>query len=210
MDITRSSIFIVNDVISYSQELVKKLPLHSTRLIYDEENDSENFLIKNAKDALKESYISVASTKYIILSANKFSIDAQNALLKVLEEPPKNIIFIIVTSSKTSILPTIFSRLSYSYLKEKKQIAPCGIDLVNIDLQIIYDFIKQNQRINKYELKELIESMMYEIKNKKIKLNKTQLESFSTSVKLCDLNSRPINILSTLLLNLLDKNSASL
>ena len=210
MDIARSSIFIVNDVISYSAELLKKRPLHSTRLICDEENDSENFLIKNAKDALKESYISVASTKYIILSANKFSIDAQNALLKVLEEPPKNIVFIIVTSSKTSILPTIFSRLSYTYLKEKKQITPCGIDLVNLDLQIIYDFIKQNQRISKYELKELIESIMYEIKNKKIKLNKTQLESFSTSVKLCDLNSRPINILSTLLLNLLDKNNASL
>lgn len=205
MDITRSSIFIVNDVISFSQELIQKLPLHSTRLICDEQNDSENFLINNAKDALRESYISVSHTKYIILSANRFSIDAQNSLLKVLEEPPKNIIFVIVTNSKTTILPTIFSRLSYSYLKTKKEINACEIDIGNLDLQSIYSFIKDNQRISKLELKELIESLMYEVKNKNISLNQKQLDSFTTSIKLCDLNSRPINILTTLLLNLMAK-----
>ena len=205
MNIISSSIFIVNDVVSYSKELIKTLPLHSTRLICDEENNCENFLIKNAKDALRESYISVSSTKYIILSANRFSIDAQNSLLKVLEEPPKNIIFIIVTNSKTTILPTIFSRLQYKYLKAKQEVIPCPIDIKNLDLNMIYNFLKQNQRISKLELKELIESILYEIKNQKITLNKTQLDSFTTSIKLCDLNSRPINILNTLLLNLMNK-----
>lgn len=205
MNIISSSIYIVNDVVSYSNELIKTLPLHSTRLICDEENNCENFLIKNAKDALRESYISVSSTKYIILSANRFSIDAQNSLLKVLEEPPKNIIFIIVTNSKTTILPTIFSRLQYKYLKAKQEIIPCPIDIKNLDLNMIYNFLKQNQRISKLELKELIESILYEIKNQKITLNKTQLDSFTTSIKLCDLNSRPINILNTLLLNLMNK-----
>jgi DNA polymerase-3 subunit delta' len=202
MQILTSSIFIVNDVIEFSNNLIKELPLHSSRLICDQQNDSENFLIKNARDTIKEAYISVSHTKYIILSANRFSIDAQNALLKVLEEPPKNIIFVIVTNSKTTILPTIFSRLSYKYLKTKQNIMASPIDITNLDLQTIYDFVKQNQRLSKLELKELIQSIMYEIKDKKIRLNATQLNSFDTSIKLCDLNSRTTNVLTTLLLNL--------
>ena len=204
MSINTSSIFIVNDVETYTNELVKQLPLHSTRVIKNEE-DNDTFLIAHAKMALKESYISVSQTKYILLSASRFSIDAQNSLLKVLEEPPKNIIFIIITNSKTTILPTIFSRLSYKYLKTKKDLPILEFDISNFDLKTMYEYIKENQRISKQELKIIIESMMYQVKNNKIKLNKTQLDSFTTSIKLCDLNSRPINILTTLLLNLMDK-----
>jgi len=204
MSINTSSIFIVNDVETYTNELVKQLPLHSTRVIKNEE-DNDTFLIAHAKMALKESYISVSQTKYILLSASRFSIDAQNSLLKVLEEPPKNIIFIIITNSKTTILPTIFSRLSYKYLKIKKDLPILEFDISNFDLKTMYEYIKENQRISKQELKIIIESMMYQVKNNKIKLNKTQLDSFTTSIKLCDLNSRPINILTTLLLNLMDK-----
>jgi DNA polymerase-3 subunit delta' len=202
MQIQTSSIFIVNDVVEFSNKLCKELPLHSTREIFNEENDSETFLIKNAKDALKEAYISVSDTKYIILRANRFSIDAQNSLLKVLEEPPKNIIFIIVTSSKTSILPTIFSRLSYSYLKVNEKLDDCEIDMKNLNLQTIHSLLKEKNRISKQELKNLIQSMMYAIQKNNISLNQKQLDSFSTSIELCDLNSRPINILTTLLLNL--------
>ena len=204
MSINTSSIFIVNDVETYTNDLVKQLPLHSTRVIRNEE-DNDTFLIAHAKMALRESYISVSQTKYILLSASRFSIDAQNSLLKVLEEPPKNIIFIIITNSKTTILPTIFSRLSYTYLKIKEDVPVCTFDISNIDLTSMNEFLKENQRISKQELKVLIESLMYQVKNNKIKLNQTQLDSFSTSIKLCDLNSRPINILTTLLLNLMDK-----
>jgi DNA polymerase-3 subunit delta' len=205
INIQTSSIYIVNDVESYTKELVSKLPLHSTRVIQNKE-DKDTFLIAHAKMALKEAYISVNETKYILLGASRFSIDAQNSLLKVLEEPPKNIIFVIITNSKTTILPTIFSRLLYNYLKIKENITNCTLDITHFDLKTMYLFLKENQRISKQELKVLLQSMMYQVKNNKIRLNKTQLDSFTTSIKLCDLNSRPINILSTLLLNLMDKN----
>jgi len=203
MQIQTSSILIVNDVEQKANELVSTLPLHSTRVIAPE--DYENFLIAQAKLALKEAYISVASTKYIILSAARFSIDAQNALLKVLEEPPKNIIFIILTNSKTTILPTIFSRLQTQYLVKNEPLIACDLDIGNLDLNEVYEFIKQHQRISKLELKKLIESMMVNVKNDNIKLNKSQLDSFSRAIQLCDLNSRPNAILTTLLLNLMEK-----
>jgi DNA polymerase-3 subunit delta' len=203
MTFNTSSILIVNDVEEKSKEIISSLPLHSTRLIAPE--DYENFLITQAKLALKEAYISVATTKYIILCAARFSTDAQNALLKVLEEPPKNIIFIILTNSKTTILPTIFSRLQTHYLIKKELIEPCSLDIANLSLDTLYEFVKQNQRISKLELKKLIESMMINVKNDNIKLTKDQLDAFSRAIQLCDLNSRPNTILTTLLLNLMDK-----
>jgi DNA polymerase-3 subunit delta' len=70
---------------------------------------------------------------------------------------------------------------------------------------MVYSFIKENQRISKLDLKKLIESMMINVKNDNIKLNKNQLEAFSRAIQLCDLNSRPNTILTTLLLNIMEK-----
>ena len=46
----------------------------------------------------------------IILNGNNISPDAQNALLKTLEEPPGNSIILIGTDSDSKLLPTILSR----------------------------------------------------------------------------------------------------
>lgn len=47
---------------------------------------------------------------YIIDKAEKMTVEAQNALLKTLEEPPEYAIIILVTNNKESLLPTIRSR----------------------------------------------------------------------------------------------------
>lgn len=47
---------------------------------------------------------------YIINDAEKMSIQAQNALLKTLEEPPDYAVIILLTSNISSLLPTIISR----------------------------------------------------------------------------------------------------
>lgn len=46
----------------------------------------------------------------IILNGNNISPDAQNALLKTLEEPPGESIIIIGVDSETKLLPTVLSR----------------------------------------------------------------------------------------------------
>ena len=80
----------------------------------------DDFGINDAKDVISESYISSQKLKTIIIAANKFNIYAQNALLKIFEEPPKNIRFIIIAKSKSSLLPTILSRMAI--IKNKKTI----------------------------------------------------------------------------------------
>ncbi len=54
-----------------------------------------------------------AETKvYIIPNADKMQIQAQNAFLKVLEEPPQNILFILCCTSAQQLLLTIRSRVT--------------------------------------------------------------------------------------------------
>ena len=111
--IGHSCILIVNDIESTVNELINKYPLHSTRIIKNEEKDE--FQLAQATQAIKEAYISSNETKYIFLCGSTFRKEAQNSLLKVLEEPPRNVVFIIITNSKTSMLPTIYSRIPYKY-----------------------------------------------------------------------------------------------
>jgi DNA polymerase-3 subunit delta' len=200
-----STILIVNDIDESTAELLATLPTHDTRVIKNEEDGKKDFLIAHAKLAIKEAYIAANRTKYIIIAGDTFTLESQNSLLKVLEEPPTNIVFILVTTAKNSILPTIFSRMPHKYLKTKKVIKECELDISRMDLREVYNFLKENQRITKQEAKEFIESLLYKINREKIQLSTKELNSFTTAMKLCDLNSRPINILTTLLLNLMKK-----
>ena len=198
--INHSSILIVNDIEATVNELVSKYPLHSTRIIKNEEK--EEFLTAQAVQAIKEAYIASNETKYIFLCGSTFRKEAQNSLLKVLEEPPRNVVFIIITNSKTSLLPTIYSRLPYKYLKTSILKDESALNLNKLDLKDIYNFLKENQKISKNEAKQIVESILLKVNSQKIKLSAKELDFFSNSIKLLELNSRPINILTTLLLSL--------
>lgn len=50
---------------------------------------------------------------YVIDDADKMTPNAQNALLKVLEEPPSNVVIFMLTESDDAILTTIKSRAQY-------------------------------------------------------------------------------------------------
>lgn len=198
-----STILIVNDIDEALKDLIQSLPQHSYRIIRNEEKD--DFLIAQAQQTIKEAYISSNDTKYIILCGNSFRTEAQNSLLKVLEEPPKNIVFIIVTTSKSNILPTILSRMPHKYLKKRIERVDIDFDFFRMDLKSLYQFLKENQKISKKEAKSLIESILFKINSQKIKLTQKELDAFSNAIKLLELNSRPIHILTTLLLTVIHR-----
>ncbi len=195
-----SSILIVNDIDATLSELLPNYPIHSTRVIKNEEK--EEFLLIQATLAIKEAYIATSEKKYIFLCGSTFRKEAQNSLLKILEEPPKNVVFIIITNSKSSLLPTIYSRLPYKYLKKSILKSESLLDINKLDLKDIYNFLKDNQKISKNEAKDIVETILIKVNNQKIKLSRNQLEFFSKAIKLLELNSRPINVLTTLLLSL--------
>lgn len=71
---------------------------------------------------------------YIINEAEKMTVEAQNALLKTLEEPPEYAIMFLITSNKERLLDTIKSRceiikfLPISLLDLKKYLIDKGIE----------------------------------------------------------------------------------
>ena len=198
--IDNSTILVVDNIDSTLNDLVTFYPKHLVRIIKNEEK--EEFLITQANLAIKEAYIASNEKKYIFLCGTTFRNEAQNSLLKVLEEPPSNVVFIILTTSKSSILPTIYSRIPYLYLKKSNLKDESPLDIKKLDLKDIYNFLKENQKISKKEAKEIIESILLKVKLQDLNLTQKQLEFFSKSIKLLELNSRPINVLTTLLLSL--------
>ena len=81
---------------------------------------------------------------YILNNINKATIIAQNKLLKAIEEPPKNVIFILNTTSTSSVLPTILSRV------QKIEVSPFSKNeianfLENKNVQLDEDVILQGE-----------------------------------------------------------------
>lgn len=74
---------------------------------------SKQISIQEIRDLLKEVYIKPAECDkkiFIIENAQQMSADAQNSLLQVFEEPPKNVMFFLLTESRNLLLPTLKSR----------------------------------------------------------------------------------------------------
>jgi DNA polymerase-3 subunit gamma/tau len=66
--------------------------------------------IREIRDSVEVLPISSEFKIYIIDEAHMLTKEASNALLKTLEEPPKHVIFILATTEKHKVLPTIVSR----------------------------------------------------------------------------------------------------
>jgi len=60
----------------------------------------------------------------VIFEANNLSIEAQNSLLKTLEEPPAKTVLILTSPTKESLLTTITSRCNLIELTTEKRILP--------------------------------------------------------------------------------------
>ncbi|MCD5396427.1 MAG: DNA polymerase III subunit gamma/tau [Candidatus Pacebacteria bacterium] len=66
--------------------------------------------IRQLKEGAKFSPTRLKYKVFIIDEAHQLSKDAANALLKILEEPPEHVIFILATTEPQKMIPTIISR----------------------------------------------------------------------------------------------------
>ncbi len=93
-------------------------------------------------DKLNTKPISADVKVFVILNAENINEISQNKLLKSLEEPNSQNIFILTSSKTDKLLPTIMSRLNKVYVPK----------LTNNDKKIIASELKeQNVDISKYE-----------------------------------------------------------
>lgn len=80
--------------------------------------------VEDVRDLIERSRLAPMQGKhkiYIIDEVHQLSSAASSALLKTLEEPPENVIFILATTDPQKLLPTIISRCQrYDFTKVRK------------------------------------------------------------------------------------------
>lgn len=119
--------------------------------------DITNITDKINKDVIDEIYENYNISLYII-DGDILTVKAQNTLLKLLEEPPKNVFLVIVVEKAEVLLPTvrnrcqIYSMDTYSE-EELKQFIDDSLDIEA--LLAIAHTPGQIQQIKEYNLEEL-------------------------------------------------------
>lgn len=172
----------------------------------DDKGNPKEFLVEHAQEAIAKAYIASERLNYIILVAPRFSAIAQNRLLKILEEPPRNKAFILITESKSALLETIQSRLPVTVLSDAPVDKQFNLDIENLNLAKVYAFIQEHQRISAVECKALVEKIAINaMKSQKYNLDESTLKLFSDSIKALEVGSPTTFILNVLLLKLLAK-----
>jgi DNA polymerase-3 subunit delta' len=193
----KGHILIATNLEEALQKLTQKL--QSFRVVSFLE---DNFKIEHAKLVTAEAYISETQTKYIVMAAKEFTDVAQNSLLKLLEEPPKNIEFIIISPTKSNLLPTVRSRLPLLSSDTFSQREALEIHLGRIDYKEVFDFLKEHARVSKNEAKALVEALFYRATVvDKLILSENQLDIFDKAYRLLDLNARPQSVLAMLIMS---------
>jgi len=164
----------------------------------------DRFLIDDAKLAIEKAYIASDVRSIIILSAKEFPPLIQNKLLKVIEEPPSGVEFILITLSKATILPTIRSRMPITIRKEERDDEVFELDMRQLDLSTVYAFIQKHKRTDNAQAKVLVEKISTQAMNsQRYNLDEKTLQLFYNAYKALDVGSSPQFVLMTLLLKLL-------
>lgn len=118
--------------------------------IWPENIEGKNIKIKQIHEFIRKTQLRpyVGDSKVgIIISAEKMTKEAQNALLKTLEEPPERTFLILTCSNKSQIIDTIVSRCkifeSFKYEDEE-------VDLVTIKKLVNSNIIERFKYIEEF------------------------------------------------------------
>lgn len=147
--------------------------------------NGEKLLVADSNDIVAEVYTKPVNMQNKIFVINNFDVstaEAQNKLLKVLEEPPKNVYFLLSAQSEERVLPTIRSRCDKIKINPLSQEEISAICSDKIACVLGGGYIGKTLQLEKTEslrrLTEFVVSLFTRLKSSKqvIKFSKTMLE----------------------------------
>jgi DNA polymerase-3 subunit gamma/tau len=137
--------------------------------------------IRNLKDVVKLAPVLSRYKIYIIDEAHMLTLDASNALLKTLEEPPSHVYFILATTNPEKIIDTIKSRA------------------------VIVDFTKATVEEIVFALKRIIEKEKIKISEKNLtRIASLSGGSFRDAVKILEQFSKDSSVLDQMQVDFVD------
>ena len=172
---------ITNDIDRFLEETKADFVIRKDEIKIDDVNEIK-----------QKAYIADKHSKLIVLAAEKFNIYAQNALLKLIEEPPKGVDFLIVTNSKYTLLDTILSRV---FLEKKIFEKSSNIEIKTITNDYILELLTSD--LEKKDIKELLYNIV-----KQKDLNEEQMKIITDAIKMLELNIDKEAIISLVMLSI--------
>ncbi len=158
---------------------------------------TERFNIENARKLkTRSSQAPLGKYQFFIIACENILREAQNALLKLFEEPPKNTFFIVILPAKNSLLPTVLSRMEYKGkinfdLKEKEFAKLFISSSIKKRIKMLEPIIKNKDRKTAKNIVDAIEEMLHSegvLKNSKslyeINFIRQYLGDKSSSIKM--------------------------
>lgn len=144
----------------------------------------------------------------VVYDANKLTIPAQNAMLKILEETPANTQLILTTQNEKNLLPTIISRCNIVHLGHKK-IQPTTFSYIEKILQndlnrfVLIDKIMGEK--NSVQRKENINKLINDVYNYFVHKKSKRIEVYKLIKKIDNYQKFNVNqklLLENFLINL--------
>lgn len=195
----RSRVILHEEVAERAETLRAELaPARTVLFVHDD------FQLEHAKAVIAEAYLRESRTKYLILAARLFNEFSQNALLKLLEEPPSNVVFILIVPSAPVLLPTVRSRLMITSELAKR--TPQGVDLQlgTLSMGTLFTYVTTLERMTRHEARTLVESLFYQATHvEKLTLNDRQLAAFDRAYRLIGVNAAIRNVVLMVLIHFL-------
>ncbi len=176
----KSCIIISNDFqneINYLNNTYKKEDIRIFEL--------EELKIDHVHTIIQEAHIATQHDRIIAIFAFSYNHFAQNALLKILEEPPAHIIFMLYISARNKLIPTIFSRLVVFNKSKKKHVEAFKLDITQLTIPIVYEYICQLEKENiSHEQGRIILTQILEaVIAHNMLLDRTTLEYFDLALQ---------------------------
>ena len=139
----------------------------------------------------------------IITQAQKLTTEAQNALLKTLEEPSENVTIILLAEKENQLLPTVVSRCVISHLGNLSDLGDLeNIDMLTWNLEKGFSWAEKS-RLDRTQAISLVKNLQISGHQKLLKnqINQNILERLMMTQKYLEANTNVRLTLENLFLN---------
>ena len=168
---------------------IEKVSNNPDFLIIKSEESRESIGIDQVREAIKffqEKPFTEKSKTAVVLEANKMTVQAQNAFLKTLEEPPVFAQIILEATTENSLLETVVSRckkqkINLTNAVDKNDTFIDLKELLEMHLGERVDWADTNGKLDKEELVQILEKWIIEGRN--LYLNEIEKNMYSEKVK---------------------------
>lgn len=139
-------VLITKNIKDAKKYLLDKKIINKNSLFFEILPEKKEYSINEIKNLWSETKIFNKSKRiYFLANFQLSSLEAQNAFLKLLEEPPKNVLFVLTADNQNKLLSTIISRVKIINFKNKSEI----INNTNKNKEkLLEQFIKNKNSFN--------------------------------------------------------------